>query len=142
MTQTSGRIGTMLAPICLLTLVCMVIFISGGKWGFRAFLNLEAFLLVVMGTAFLVWAAFPVHSWRTSEGTLYASQCATVMGILGTLLGLIMMLSDNVEFSELPRRTALALSALFYGIFLSKAILLPMSHRIKRSSGPGASIIS
>lgn len=131
MTHTSGRNGTMLAPICLLALVGTIIFISGGKWGFRAFLNLEAFVFVVTGTWLLVWAAFPVHSWRTSEGTLYASHCATVMGILGTLLGLIMMLSNAVEFSELPRRTALALSAMFYGLFLSKAILLPMSHRIR-----------
>lgn len=140
MTQTSGRIGTMLAPICLLALICTIIFISGGKWGFRAFLNLEAFVFVVLGTRLLVWAAYPAQSWRTSEGILYASQCATVMGVLGTLLGLIMMLSDVLDISELPRRTAFSLNAIFYGLFLSKVILLPISHRIRGDSRLSASV--
>jgi flagellar motor component MotA len=125
--------GFMLAPIALLALICTIIYSSGGNWGFRAFLNLEALVFVVLGTSLLVWATYPVRSWRTAEATLYASQCATVMGVLGTLLGMIMLLSNVVDISEMPRRTALSLSAMFYGLFLSKAILLPMSHRIRGS---------
>lgn len=129
MTRTSRHTGAVIGPIVLLALIGGIVFHSGEGWGFKALLNLEAFLLVVLGTGLLVWAAYPIQSWRTPETILYAAQCSTAMGVLGTLLGIIMMLSDVVDISEIPRRTALSLSALFFGLFLSKAILLPMSRR-------------
>jgi len=122
--------GAVLAPIGLLILIGAIVWHSGGVWGFRALLNLEAFAFVVLGTGLSVWAAYPVAAWRRPEAAEYASQCATIMGVLGTVLGLIMMLSDVVDVVEIPMRTALSLSALFFGLVLSRAVLLPRSRRV------------
>jgi len=121
--------GVVLAPLGLLVLTGAIIGLSGGSWGLRAFLNLEAFVFVVLGTGLLVWAAYPFASWRTAGAAEYAAHCAVAAGVLGTLLGLIMMLSDVVDFTEVPKRTALSLNALFFGLTLSRAILLPRSRR-------------
>ena len=123
------HIGAVLAPLGLVALTGTIIGLSGGSWGIRAFLNLEAFSFVVLGTGLFVWAAYPFASWRTREVAEYAAHCAVAAGVLGTLLGLILMLSDVVDFTEIPKRTALSLNALFFGLVLSRTFFLPRSRR-------------
>lgn len=107
-----------------------VIHEAGGQ-GLGAFLNIEALLFVVLGTLFLVWAAYPTRRWHESEVAAYASQCAMAMGWLGTLLGMILLLSAD-DMSAAPRRMALSLNALFFGLLLSKGFFMALSRRQAR----------
>ncbi|TBR22830.1 motility protein A [bacterium] len=55
-------------------------------------------------------------------------------GIIGTVLGMIMMLSSIEDVSAVPRRMALALAAAFYGLGSGYLIFLPMGGKLKRRS--------
>ena len=47
------------------------------------------------------------------------------------------MLSSHVEICQVPRRLALALTCLVFGVFLSEAVFRPLAHRIGRMyAGP------
>lgn len=120
-----------LAPLFLLALTAATIRVSGGRYG--AFLNLDALVFVVIGTALMVWAAYPIRKWGGAETALYASHCAATMGGLGTLLGMILLLSSD-DLSTAPRRMALSLNALFFGLLLSRGLLLPLAQKSKRAS--------
>ena len=55
-------------------------------------------------------------------------------GIIGTVLGMIMMLSSIEDVAAVPRRMALALAAAFYGLGSGYLIFLPMGGKLKRRS--------
>lgn len=132
MGRSRVRAGVVLGPLSLLVLTAAIIHGAGGQ-GFSAFLNIEALLFVVLGTLLLVWAAYPTRRWRESEVAAYASQCAMAMGWLGTLLGMILLLSAG-DMSVAPRRMALALNALFFGLLLSKGLFMTLSRRQARGT--------
>jgi len=55
-------------------------------------------------------------------------------GIIGTILGMIMMLSSITDVSAVPRRMALALAAAFFGMGSGYLIFLPMAGKLRRKS--------
>ncbi|MEK6544898.1 MAG: MotA/TolQ/ExbB proton channel family protein [Elusimicrobiota bacterium] len=55
-------------------------------------------------------------------------------GIIGTVLGMILMLNSISDVEEVPRRMALALAAAFYGLGAGYVIFLPMAGKLKRKS--------
>lgn len=59
---------------------------------------------------------------------------APSFGIIGTVLGMILMLSNVNDVQEVPRRMALALSAAFYGLGSGYLIFLPMAGKLHRRS--------
>ena len=59
---------------------------------------------------------------------------APAFGIIGTVLGMIMMLSSIEDVSAVPKRMALALAAAFFGLGSGYLIFLPMSGKLRRRS--------
>lgn len=59
---------------------------------------------------------------------------APAFGIIGTVLGMIMMLASIEDVSAVPRRMALALAAAFYGLGSGYLIFLPMGGKLRRRS--------
>jgi chemotaxis protein MotA len=55
-------------------------------------------------------------------------------GIIGTVLGMIMMLASIDDVAAVPRRMALALAAAFYGLGSGYLIFLPMGGKLRRRS--------
>lgn len=65
----------------------------------------------------------------TSMGTF-----APAFGIIGTVLGMIIMLSSISNVDEVPRHMATALSSAFIGMGFGYFIFLPMVEKLKRRS--------
>jgi chemotaxis protein MotA len=59
---------------------------------------------------------------------------APAFGIIGTILGMIMMMSTLDDVAQVPRRMALCLSAAFFGLGAGYLIFLPMAGKLKRRS--------
>jgi chemotaxis protein MotA len=59
---------------------------------------------------------------------------APAFGIIGTVLGMILMLSSIEDVAQVPRRMALALSAAFYGMAGGYWLFLPMAGKLKHRS--------
>ena len=59
---------------------------------------------------------------------------APAFGIIGTVLGMIMMLATIDDVAQVPRRMALALSAAFYGLGAGYWLFLPMAGKLKHRS--------
>ncbi|OIO09578.1 MAG: hypothetical protein AUJ52_06095 [Elusimicrobia bacterium CG1_02_63_36] len=59
---------------------------------------------------------------------------APVFGIVGTVLGMILMLNSIEDVSAVPRRMALCLAAAFYGMGSGYLIFVPMAGKLKRRS--------
>ncbi|MBI3288884.1 MAG: MotA/TolQ/ExbB proton channel family protein [Elusimicrobia bacterium] len=59
---------------------------------------------------------------------------APAFGIIGTVLGMIMMLSSIDDVAAVPRRMALALAAAFYGLGSGYLLFLPMGGKLRRRS--------
>ncbi len=55
-------------------------------------------------------------------------------GIIGTVLGMILMLNTISNVEEVPRRMALALAAAFFGLGSGYLIFLPMAGKLRRRS--------
>ncbi|MBI2362804.1 MAG: MotA/TolQ/ExbB proton channel family protein, partial [Elusimicrobia bacterium] len=55
-------------------------------------------------------------------------------GIIGTVLGMVLMLNSIDDVSAVPRRMALALSAAFYGLGSGYLLFLPMGGKLRRRS--------
>jgi chemotaxis protein MotA len=56
------------------------------------------------------------------------------LGIIGTVLGMILMLRTISDASQVPRRMALALAAAFYGLGSGYILFLPIAGKLKRKS--------
>jgi chemotaxis protein MotA len=59
---------------------------------------------------------------------------APAFGIIGTVLGMIMMLSTISDVEEVPRRMALALASAFFGMGFGYLFFLPMAGKLRRKS--------
>lgn len=59
---------------------------------------------------------------------------APALGIIGTVLGMILMLNSIQDVEQVPRRMALALAAAFYGLSAGYLIFLPMAGKLRRRS--------
>ncbi|MCM2266440.1 MAG: MotA/TolQ/ExbB proton channel family protein [Elusimicrobiales bacterium] len=59
---------------------------------------------------------------------------APAFGIIGTVLGMILMLSSIDDVAQVPRRMALALAAAFYGLGSGYWLFLPMAGKLKHRS--------
>lgn len=59
---------------------------------------------------------------------------APSFGIIGTVLGMILMLSSIDDVAQVPRRMALALSAAFFGLGSGYWLFLPMAGKLKHRS--------
>ncbi len=59
---------------------------------------------------------------------------APAFGIIGTVLGMIMMLSTISDVTAVPRRMALALASAFFGLGAGYLIFLPMGGKLRRRS--------
>lgn len=55
-------------------------------------------------------------------------------GIIGTILGMILMMNSITDVEEVPRRMALALSAAFWGLGSGYLLFLPMAGKLRRRS--------
>jgi chemotaxis protein MotA len=55
-------------------------------------------------------------------------------GIIGTVLGMILILSSVTEVAEVPRRMAFALAAAFFGLTSGYLVFLPMAGKLRRRS--------
>lgn len=55
-------------------------------------------------------------------------------GIIGTILGMILMMSTLDDVSQVPRRMALCLSAAFFGLGSGYMLFLPMAGKLRRRS--------
>jgi len=59
---------------------------------------------------------------------------APAFGIIGTILGMILMMSTLDDVSQVPRRMALCLSAAFFGLGSGYLLFLPMAGKLRRRS--------
>jgi len=59
---------------------------------------------------------------------------APAFGIIGTVTGMILMLSSISDVEEVPRRMALALAAAFIGLGLGYLVFLPMAGKLHQRS--------
>jgi chemotaxis protein MotA len=59
---------------------------------------------------------------------------APVFGIIGTVLGMVLMLNSISDVEEVPRRMALCLAAAFYGMGSGYLFFLPMAGKLERRS--------
>jgi chemotaxis protein MotA len=59
---------------------------------------------------------------------------APALGIIGTVLGMILMLRTIDNPAEVPKRMALALAAAFYGLSAGYILFLPMAGKLRRRS--------
>jgi chemotaxis protein MotA len=59
---------------------------------------------------------------------------APVFGIVGTVLGMILMLNSISDVEAVPRRMALCLAAAFYGMGFGYMVFVPMAGKLKRRS--------
>ncbi|OGR66635.1 MAG: hypothetical protein A2X31_04765 [Elusimicrobia bacterium GWB2_63_22] len=59
---------------------------------------------------------------------------APAFGIIGTVLGMILMLSSIDDVAQVPRRMALALAAAFYGLASGYWLFMPMGGKLKNRS--------
>lgn len=55
-------------------------------------------------------------------------------GIIGTILGMILMMTSLDDVSQVPRRMALCLSAAFFGLGSGYMLFLPMAGKLRRKS--------
>ncbi|MCB4792541.1 MAG: MotA/TolQ/ExbB proton channel family protein [Elusimicrobia bacterium] len=59
---------------------------------------------------------------------------APAFGIIGTVLGMILMLNSITNVEEVPRRMAFALAAAFFGLGSGYLLFLPMAGKLRRRS--------
>jgi chemotaxis protein MotA len=59
---------------------------------------------------------------------------APALGIIGTVLGMILMLNSIEDVTQVPRRMALALASAFYGLSAGYLVFLPMAGKLRRRS--------
>ncbi len=59
---------------------------------------------------------------------------APAFGIIGTILGMILMMTSLDDVAQVPRRMALALSAAFFGLGSGYLLFLPMAGKLRRRS--------
>ncbi len=121
----------MLKQLALVLLIGLSIFLSGGGGALGPFLHAEAGLLVFGGTFLLVWSTYPLDAFRKPEPLTYASNCALWLGVLTTVIDLVVHLWNVNAIQGWNLKLATSLVGFFYGVLLSKVILLPIAERAR-----------
>jgi chemotaxis protein MotA len=67
-----------------------------------------------------------------------AGEVAPAMGLVGTLVGLVRMLSSLDNPASIGPAMAVAILATLYGAVLANMVLLPLAHKLERNSGSEA----
>lgn len=84
----------------------------------------------------LHWRITRLRTQEQAEAQMFMSMAsyAPAFGMLGTLIGLINMLSimDNRNFSEIGFQLAIALITTFYGLLMSNLIFKPIATKLER----------
>lgn len=144
------------APLLALGAVAATVLAAEGAGGLRPFVNLEALAVVLIGTLAIVGASYPLgglaraigqamraepdsgyERWRSAAILATGARAAATSGLLGTALGIILLLSSVDDVSAIPRRLALALTSGLFGLFLAEFVLAPMARRCRGpASGP------
>lgn len=84
-----------------------------------------------------------IERHRRSAGIVRrAAEIAPAMGLIGTLVGLVQMLSDLKNPDSIGPAMALALLTTFYGAILGMVILTPLAAKLERNSNDEAAIRS
>lgn len=139
-------------PALFAVFIGLVIYLAEGMAGFRAFLNLEALLLVFICLGFFLWSAYPAReilsalrcgffgrspgNGEEAEAAAqllgYAAAGSVKAGVLTALFGLILVFSAMETFdpSTFFRRIALVLDGPFFGYFLASMVFTPMARRL------------
>lgn len=149
--QRRGAVSFVLPSLLLAAVTVWSVILAEGLPGLKPFMNLEAVLTVLGGTAACLAVAYPpAEVWdavwssilgRPADGEeaersgsilRFGADCAMGMGGVATLLGTILMLASIEDVSAVPRRMALSLAAGFYGLVLSEAFFMPLCRRILR----------
>ncbi|MCB9982333.1 MAG: MotA/TolQ/ExbB proton channel family protein [Rhodospirillales bacterium] len=120
-----------------------VLALSGyeGEMNKNAFLN-RSFQMVIDGfpaddIEFLLTqeldAEFERHK-RSASMTRRASEIAPAMGLIGTLIGLVMMLADLENPETIGPAMAVALLTTFYGAILGTIVMAPLAVKLEKRS--------
>ena len=84
----------------------------------------------------LRWRIARMHAMERAEASIFRTmaQFAPAFGMLGTLVGLINMLSSmgDAGISEMGRNMAIALTTTFYGLVLSNLVFKPFAVKLER----------
>lgn len=84
----------------------------------------------------LRWRIARMHAMERAEASIFRTmaQFAPAFGMLGTLVGLINMLSQmgDAGISEIGRNMAVALTTTFYGLLLSNLVFKPFAVKLER----------
>lgn len=59
---------------------------------------------------------------------------APALGIIGTVMGMMLMLGTIDDVASVPRKMAVALAAAFFGLGMGYLVFLPMAGKLKRRS--------
>ena len=63
-----------------------------------------------------------------------AAEFSPAMGLIGTLIGLVLMLGDLADPSTIGPRMAVALLTTFYGAVLANMVFMPLASKLERNS--------
>ena len=152
--KSRSAASAILPPLALALLMGWSILLSEGVYGFRPFMNLEAIILVGLGTLLCLWTAYPLReiyhalkaaisragapddaeAERYSSILRFAANTSVGLGALTSLLSTILMLASIEDVSQVPRRLALALASLFFSLVLSEIIFMPLSRRVRETA--------
>lgn len=138
------------APGALVAVLLFMCFLAEGVEGLRVFVNVEAAFVVLAGVVLSSWVAYPAGSMATAVGRALAggegvtdaeraesravlefmASRAIAFGWIGTVFGLILLLTGVEDYARVPMRIGLSLDALLFGVLLAELILRPFACRL------------
>lgn len=71
---------------------------------------------------------------RSAQVLRRAAEVAPAMGLIGTLVGLVQMLADLNDPTQIAPAMAVALITTFYGAILGNMLFAPLASKIERNS--------
>lgn len=78
--------------------------------------------------------AMEYRHWKSTELVKKAADAAPAMGLIGTLIGLVQMLSNLNDPSQIGPSMAIAILTTFYGALLGNMLLGPLAIKLERNS--------
>ena len=78
--------------------------------------------------------AMEYRHWKSAELLRKAADAAPAMGLIGTLIGLVQMLSNLNDPSQIGPSMAIAILTTFYGAILGNMLLRPLAIKLERNS--------
>ena len=136
----------------LVSLIGFVVYYEAGLGGFYAFVNIPGIVLLVIGTTLATLMTFTVSEiflsfkcalfnnkkWSKEQlvcaRQMFSGLCNTsvAFGCIGTIISLIMILRTIEDAAVVPKRLALALSTLFFGLFISEIVFAPLKRNVEK----------